>query len=118
MRQKLYLLWTLLVSYLSIHIASAQNNTVLPVDDCIKTGTCGLRDIPRFIQYFASYLVGIGGTISVIMMMVGGYQYIIGGVTEEQKNKGKKTITYAIIGLIISSLSWVIINVVQINLAG
>lgn len=84
---------------------------------CIINGSCGLADIPFFIHYMASMLVGATGTVSVLMIMIGGYQWIIGGVSEEQKGKAKKTITYAIMGLVISLLSWGVISVVFYNLS-
>lgn len=95
----------------------AQGSTLLPIDDRIKDGNVHLSDIPFFIHFIASYLVGIAGTVSVLMVMVGGYQWILGGVSEDQKGKAKKTISYAIMGLVITLLSWIIVNVVQVNLA-
>jgi len=94
----------------------AQTTLTPDNNTCMKTGDCHLSDIPFFIQYIASYLVGIAGTISVVMVMWGGYQWIMGGVSEDQKSKAKKTLFYAIIGLIITLLSWVIVNVIQINI--
>jgi hypothetical protein len=94
----------------------AQTTLTPDNNNCMKTGDCHLSDIPFFIQYIASYLVGIAGTISVVMIMWGGYQWIMGGVSEDQKGKGKKTLTYAVIGLIITLLSWVIVNVIQVNI--
>jgi hypothetical protein len=99
---------------------SVYSQTTLPSlgdNICMKDGTkCSLADIPQMIHLIASYLVGIAGTISVIMVMWGGYQWIMGGVSEDQKSKAKKTLFYAIIGLIITLLSWVIVNVIQINI--
>ena len=104
------------VQRMSLVYAQTTQSTLTPDNNsCMKTGDCHLSDIPFFIQYIASYLVGIAGTISVVMVMWGGYQWIMGGVSEDQKGKGKKTLTYAVIGLIITLLSWVIINVIQVN---
>ncbi len=97
---------------------STEGNGVLPKQSCINDGSCGLQDIPFFIYYFVNFLIGIAGTLAVLMLMYGGYQYIVGGIVEDQKAKAKKTITYAVAGLIVSSLAWVIINVLQTTLAG
>jgi hypothetical protein len=42
--------------------------------------------------------------------MVGGYKYVI--MSDESKEKAKKTITYALIGLAVSLLAWVLIDLV------
>ena len=42
--------------------------------------------------------------------MVGGYRYTIG--SDEQKDVAKKTITYALIGLAVSLLAWIMVDIV------
>lgn len=75
----------------------------------IKTGEIHLRNIPCFIKYFTQTLIGLAGSLAVLFVMIGGYRYVIGG---EDKEKAKKTITYALIGLAVSLLAWVIIDLV------
>ena len=50
----------------------------------------------------------IGGA-AVILIMWGGIQMIISGLNEEELNKGKKTLLYAIAGLILALLGEVIV---------
>ncbi len=124
MKNIIAILRTSFYSCIGLILSSASvmaQTTILPKADeggaCIQDGSCGLSDIPFFIYTFANYLVGIAGTISVIMVMVGGYQTIMEGGSEAAKGKGKKTLIYAIAGLIITLLSWVIVNIIQVNLA-
>lgn len=79
----------------------------------LKTGVIALGDIPYFARDFASYLIGIVGVLSVLMIVVGGYLYSVSGLSAEQKDKGKATIKYALIGLVLSILSWTIVNIIQ-----
>ncbi len=60
------------------------------------------------------YVVGI---ISVIMLIYGGLRYVISGGNSSKVTDAKNTIMYAIIGLIISLLSYAIVNFV-INAVG
>ena len=108
------------------------SNTLLPspkvdVYDCNQPATldyatkivCGevhLSDIPYYILWVANFMLGIIGTICVIMVIVGGYQYIFAGFNDAKKGAGKKTITNALVGLVIALLSWVIVNVIQVNI--
>lgn len=55
------------------------------------------------------YIVGI---ISVIMLIYGGLRYIISGGDSKKVTDAKNTILYAVIGLIISILSFAIVNFV------
>ena len=60
------------------------------------------------------YAVGI---ISVIMLIYGGLRYVISGGDSKKVTDAKNTIMYAIIGLIVSILSYAIVNFV-INAVG
>lgn len=51
------------------------------------------------------YVLPIGGAIVVLMIVIGGFQYIQGNA-----EAGKKTLTAAIIGLVIIALASVILN--------
>lgn len=83
----------------------------------IKTGDVQLWMIPHFVIYIIETLLAVAGLISVLFIIIGGYQYAIGGLTEE-KDKGKKSIMYAIGGLVVALLAWAIVNLVQLALTG
>lgn len=110
-------------------VAFAQNNfnppTVLPGDNAniggygdacinlaamIRQGTITLRQVPCFIQYFSELLIRVAGTISVIFIMIGGYRYVVG--SENAKDEAKRTITSALIGLAVSLLAWILVDIV------
>ncbi|MBR0403057.1 hypothetical protein IJI55_00690 [Candidatus Saccharibacteria bacterium] len=55
------------------------------------------------------YVVGV---VSVIMLIYGGLRYVISGGDSKKVTDAKNTILYAIIGLIISILSFAIVNFV------
>lgn len=80
----------------------------------IQSGDIHLSDIPDFITYFIKTGIMAAGIISFLMLLIGGYQYIIGGVYSEMKEKGKNTLFYAITGLIVSMLAYAIVTIVQL----
>lgn len=128
----LYFRTLLLTGFLAlsdIPFAMAQSNyyppSVLPGDNTniggfgdaciglanmIRTGNITLRQIPCFIKYFSQTLIAIAGSVAVIFVMVGGYRYVLGG--DVDKDAAKKTITYALVGLMISLLAWVMVDIV------
>lgn len=78
--------------------------------DMIRSGNMHLRNLPCFIKYFSQTLIGVAGSLAVIFVMVGGYKYVLG--KDEDKESAKKTITYALIGLAVTLLAWVLIDLV------
>lgn len=48
--------------------------------------------------------------ISIIMLVIGGFRYIVSGGDSKKVTDAKNTILYAIIGLIISFLAYAIVN--------
>ena len=77
----------------------------------VNTGRITLAMIPYFITYFSNFLLGMAGLIAVLFVVLGGYRYVIGGLTED-KEKGKQTIMHALMGFGLSLLAWAIVNVV------
>ncbi|QQR84204.1 hypothetical protein IPJ72_03390 [Candidatus Peregrinibacteria bacterium] len=113
--------------YVEVNAVFAQTNfvppSVLPSQDIniggrgdaciglatmIRTGDIHLRNIPCFIKYFTQTIAGVAGTLAVLFVMIGGYLYVVG--RDDQKDQAKKTITYALIGLAVSLLAWIIID--------
>ncbi len=77
----------------------------------IKTGRISLAMIPYFITYITNFLLSLSGLISVLFIVIGGYQYVYSGLGEG-KDKAKKTILNALIGLGVAILAWSIVNVI------
>jgi len=53
------------------------------------------------------------GSIAVIFLLVGGFQYIASRGNEEQMERAKKTITAAIIGIVIIVMAFAIVSIVN-----
>lgn len=81
----------------------------------IQTGNIHLWMLPYYITYIIEFLITIAGLISVLFVIIGGYLYAWGGLTED-KEKGKKTVMYALIGLTLATLGWIIVNIIQVQL--
>ncbi len=75
----------------------------------IKSGNIEFWMVPYYLTHALSFLIGLAGLISVLMILVGAYFYIAGGISDD-KEKGKTIIKYAIGGLILTTLSWILVN--------
>lgn len=64
------------------------------------------------VQSVVGLLLFAIGTISVIMIIVGGIRYVISNGEAARIKSAKDTILYAVIGLIVSLLAYAIVNFV------
>lgn len=72
----------------------------------------GTDKISTLIIQIISILLAVAGLIAVIFLIVGGFRYITAGGNEESSEAAKKTITNAIIGIVIIILAFVIVRVI------
>ena len=83
----------------------------------IKNGQVKLSDVIVIIVKFIDLVTKFAGTLAVIFLIYGGYQYMIGSISDD-KESAKKTIQYAIMGLIVTFLAYVIVNLVKVQFLG
>lgn len=76
--------------------------------DPVPTDTKITDILIRIIQI----LLAVAGLIAVIFLIVGGFRYITAAGNEETAEAAKKTITNAIIGIVVIILAFVIVRVV------
>lgn len=81
----------------------------------VKLGKIRLFMVPLFITFLIQFLLGIAGLVAVLFVVIGGYNYVVGGLTED-KEKGKKTILHALMGLIVALSAWIVVNFIQVAL--
>lgn len=81
----------------------------------IKTGRLKLYMVPFYITYLIQFLLSLAGLIAILFMVIGGYKYVIGGLTED-KESGKKTILHALVGFIVALSAWIVVNFIQVAL--
>lgn len=98
-------------------VLGAETGTSHPsatVNSCKESGDDSFGFLAKRIINIFSVVVG---AVSVIMIIVGGFRYIISGGDSTGVTGAKNTIMYAIIGLIIVLFAQVIIRFVLTNVA-
>lgn len=73
-----------------------------------RDGSLGEDQIAGVIELFFI----LAGIIAVIMIIIGGYWYVLSAGDPQKVEKAKKTIIYSVIGLVISLSAWAIIGFV------
>lgn len=97
------------------YISGAEGNRTPNQDqlNCrIKHGLWVISDIPLIITRLSSFLLQIVGLVCVLFVLIGGYMLVASGASEGMKTTGKNTITNALLGLVISILSWTIVQLI------
>ncbi len=75
-------------------------------------GSRGLLGPEGIITKITQLIVYFTGAISVIMIIVGGFKYVLSGGDSNGVQSAKNTIMYALIGLVVAIFSQVIVSFV------
>lgn len=78
----------------------------------------GVSTATQLVIRVINILLAIAGLIAVIFLIIGGFKYITSGGNEETAEAAKKTITNAIIGIVVIILAFVIVTVISNALSG
>ena len=72
-------------------------------------------DLSDFIVTILDWIIGFAGVVCVLMIIVGGYSYMTAGGDESKVKDASKTLTNAIIGLVICFIAVILVNFVLDN---
>lgn len=68
--------------------------------------------LPELINKGIAYAIIVAGFLSVVFIFIGGISFILSGGQEEKIKQAVSTIRYAIIGLIVTIMAVVVVNVI------
>lgn len=74
--------------------------------DCRLALEPSCENVGTVLDKTASWLIAISITLFMLMLLVGGIQYLTSAGNEDQTTKAKNTIIWAIVGLIVVLASW------------
>lgn len=69
----------------------------------------GNADLKTTIINIINLALGLMTLIAVVMIIIGGFTWLTAGGNEEKVDKAKKTISAAVVGMIIIILAWAIV---------
>ena len=84
-----------------------------PGDVPIAPGIGSIEEVFDFLKVIVQWLLVFGLLLAVAMIIWGGIKYITAGGNEETSESAKKTVTNAIIGIVIVILAFVIVRVIS-----
>ena len=74
------------------------------------------RALGEYIKGFYDYAVGITAIVATVVLMIGGFQWIIAGGSGEKIGEAKAWITAALSGLVLALSSYMLLNLVNPDL--
>ena len=69
-------------------------------------------DFEQSIKNTTDWILGFVGMIAVLMLIWGGINYLTSAGDEDKARTGKKTITYALIGMVVAGIAYAIVDVI------
>ena len=93
--------------------AGTRGNLFGPVPDIGGVSASGTAEIREGILSVLDVILGFMALIAVIVVVIAGMRLVISQGEEQEKDKAKKTIFYAIVGLVIILFAQAIIGFVQ-----
>ena len=79
---------------------------------CLEGDIATLACIPIVIKNVITWALIFAGVVAVIFVIYAGFKFVTSKGDPEQVNNAKKTLTYAIIGLLFILLSFAILNLI------
>jgi len=79
---------------------------------CVQNGVATLGCIPKVFSNVVDWAVALAGLTAVFFIIFSGIKFLTSGGDPKQVEGAKKTLTYAIAGLIIVFISFAIIKLI------
>lgn len=111
-------------SILTTSSVSAKNKDPVCSSNAAKevkdaAGCSGNTDaLPDIVTGILNAVIAVSGLVAVIFVIIGGVQYMTSTGDAGKVEKAKKTILYALIGLVVSVLAFAIVNWVIVRAIG
>lgn len=72
-----------------------------------------ISDLGFLFERVVGYILGFAGIVLFILLLLGGFKYITSGGDPKAVEGAKKTLTYAIGGLVVILLSFLILVIIE-----
>lgn len=104
-------LFILLVQFSFLSAVNADNSLMSGVSPgCKSSGNCTLGDTMQVAVQLFQIILGLVGSLSLLMFVYGGFYFILSQGDSSKVSKAKDIIKNAVIGLIIVLASYTIVN--------
>jgi len=98
-------------------VPTVSNGGILPGPENAAFGVSYFRDV--FLPNITNWVVAVVLAGSVIVLIVGGIMYLVGGGNQELQTKARETIIWGMIGTVVTVVAYALVRIViTINYLG
>lgn len=113
MKRSTFALAILLALFLSVETTHAQAFITSGIPGCdFETGELQARCARNFLAHLIQTLFSFTGGICIVMIIISGYQIVLGNLPGGSSEAGKNRLTWAVIGFIMSATAFFIMDFV------
>ncbi|MBU4512422.1 pilin [Patescibacteria group bacterium] len=107
----LFLLTLFFVSVVFVPVCSADDAGLFKgIVNCRDTGDCSLNDFLQVFINASQWILGVVGSVALLMFVVGGVMWIFSGGNEQRITRGKQIIMGTVIGIALVLGGWLMIS--------
>lgn len=104
-----FFLMCLALLCLLVPAARAQVTSLIPAGGCAEAGYCTLCDAMQFFINVGKFILGIVGSLALLMFVYGGIIWVTSGGEAGKVDKGKKILLNSVIGIAIAFFAWTVV---------
>jgi hypothetical protein len=98
---------------IAAHADTVSNDTsITGAVDAVQPANAAQGSLLDNVKNIINVMLLIIGVVAVIMLIVGGFRYVLSNGNEKAVSGAKDTILYAVIGIVVALLSFAIVNFV------
>lgn len=91
-------------------VAHAQYTPLAPLPGTSIDTTSTATNLSSYLSGMLKLIIALGGALAILMVIIGGTQYVAAGISPDAKSSAKEHITNAFIGLALILSSYLILN--------
>lgn len=85
----------------------------------VETGVgCVPTDAPHLAEFLVRLIVGIAGGVALLLLIIGGAQFIASGGDPDSIDEAKEKITAAVSGILLIIFSLLVLKVIGVDILG
>lgn len=79
----------------------------------VEEGVATLRGLEAIFSNMVSVILGLAGIVLFLLLVIGGFRYITSGGDPKKVEQARNTLTYAIAGILVIALSFLVLRIIQ-----
>lgn len=97
-----------MISIVKSAVAQTKSKQPIPQSDVATIG-----DLEGVFENVVTAVLGFAGIVLFIMLVVGGFKYITAGDDPKSVEQAKKTLTFAILGIVLLASAYLILRLIE-----